>query len=138
MEIEEVNNPAQGEHVEMIDASEEDSTMEIQSGFEEWRVAKEAFHIDELDLHIIDDKPQTTLMEELESFEMGLHDFPKPLEVGKSLPPGLKEKLKKFLQNNLDIFVWKHEDMVGIDPKTSCHHLKIDPKTNPHRKKRRA
>lgn len=138
MEIEEVNNPAQGEDIEMIDASKEDATMDIQSGSEEWRVAKEAFHIDELDFHIIDDKPLTTPMEELESFEMGLHDFPKSFEVGKSLPPGLKEKLKKFLRNNLDIFAWKHEDMVGIDPKTSCHHLKIDPKTNPHRQKMRA
>lgn len=34
-----------------------------------------------------------------------------------------------FLCDNLDIFVWKHEDMVGIDPKVSYHHLKIDSKS---------
>lgn len=27
---------------------------------------------------------------------------------------------------------------MGIDPKVSCHHLKIDPKVVPHRQKRRA
>lgn len=40
------------------------------------------------------------------------------------------------MYNNLDVFTWKHEDMVGIDPRVSWHHLKIDPTPNPHRQKR--
>lgn len=47
-------------------------------------------------------------------------------------------KLKNFLHSNIDAFAWDHEDMVGIDPKISCHDLKIDPKANSHRQKRRA
>lgn len=32
----------------------------------------------------------------------------------------------------------ENEDMVRINLKTSCHHLKIDSQANPHRQKRRA
>lgn len=62
----------------------------------------------------------------------------KSLHAGKNLPAKAKEKLKCFLLDNLDIFVWKHEDMVGNDSKVSCHYLKIDPKAPPHRQKMRA
>lgn len=42
-----------------------------------------------------------------------------------------------FLQRNLDVFVRRHEDMVRIDPKVSCHCLNISPTYVPHRQKRR-
>lgn len=38
----------------------------------------------------------------------------------------------------MDIFAWKHEDMIGINPKVSCHHLKIDPKAMPYQQKMRS
>lgn len=105
---------------------------------EEVIVAEESSQIDELDPRIVDGELQTALVEELRSFKVGSNDFPKSLQVDKSLSPALKEKLKNFMQNYLDIFAWKHEDMVGIGPKASHHHLKIDPKANPHRRKMRA
>lgn len=43
----------------MVDASEEEATMEIQSGLEEGRVAKEASRTDKLEPRIIDNEPQT-------------------------------------------------------------------------------
>lgn len=60
-------------------------------------------------------------------------DLAKVLQVEKGLSPEVKEKLKDFLRRNLDVFAWKHEDMVGIDSKVSCHHLKIDFNVAPHR-----
>lgn len=60
------------------------------------------------------------------------------MQVGKNLSTIVKEKLKSFLCSNLEVFDWKHEDMIGIGPKVSCHHLKIDLKTNPIQQKRKA
>lgn len=34
-----------------------------------------------------------------------------------------KIDLKDFLCKNSDVFAWKHEDIIGIDPKVSCHRL---------------
>ncbi|XP_022880877.1 uncharacterized protein LOC111398174 [Olea europaea var. sylvestris] len=98
----------------------------------------EVLVIDEIDLHVIEHKPQTSPVEELESFSVDPRDPSKLLKVGKGLSSTVKEKLKDFLSRNLDIFAWRHEDMVGIDPKVSCHHLKIDPKVASHRQKKRA
>lgn len=39
----------------------------------------------------------------------------------------LKE-LKSFLGRKLDVFAWKHKDMVGTNQKVICHHFKIDPR----------
>lgn len=36
--------------------------------------------------------------------------------------------LKIFLNANLDVFAWKHNHIVGIDPKITSHVLKLDPK----------
>lgn len=65
--------------------------MKIQSGPEE------ASHINELDSRIVDDEPQIAPVEELKRFGVGPHDSSKSLQVRKSLPPALKEKLKNFL-----------------------------------------
>lgn len=48
-----------------------------------------------------------------------------------------KEKFKDILGRNLDVFAWGHNNMVGIDPKVNCHHLKIDSTIVPHRQKMR-
>lgn len=50
----------------------------------------------------------------------------------------MKAKLKSFILNNLDAFAWKHEDIVGIDPKISCHRLNVDLKFTSYRQKRKA
>lgn len=99
---------------------------------------KELSMIDEIDPRVIEYEPQETLIEEIESFSINPRNPAKVLKVGVGLSNDIKEKLKDFLHKNLDVFVWRHEDTVGIDPKVSCHHLKIDPKVAPHRQKRRA
>lgn len=40
----------------------------------------------------------------------------------------MKVLLKSFLIVNLDVFVWKHNNKVEIDPKVACYTLKIDPR----------
>ncbi|CAI9763109.1 unnamed protein product [Fraxinus pennsylvanica] len=119
-------------------SSKEEAVHEKQTTLEEWRVAEEAVNLDELDPRIIDCKPQTSPMEELESFSVDPQDPSKHLQVGRNLPIEANEELKSFLLKHLDVFTWKHGDMVGIEPKISCHHLNIDPKVVAHRQKRRA
>lgn len=68
---------------------------------------------------------------------MDLQDASKVLQVGKDLGDEAKEELKDFIHNNSDIFVWKLEDMIGIDPRISCHHLQIDPAQTLYRQKMR-
>lgn len=77
-------------------------------------------------------------MEELKSFQVDPLDPTKLLQVQKGLPMEIKEKLKDFIEKNLEVFAWRHENMVGIDLKISYHHLKIDPATVPYRQKRMA
>lgn len=76
-------------------------------------------------------------MEELETFPVNPEDPNQVLRIGKSLSPEAKTEMIRFLKGNLDVFAWKHEDMVGIDPRISCHHLNINPSYAPHRQKRR-
>lgn len=46
---------------------------------------------------------------------------------------------KKFIVANLNVFDWKHADMVRIDSKVPCHalkhNLKIKPKMQRHQSK---
>ncbi|XP_074346814.1 uncharacterized protein LOC141685617 [Apium graveolens] len=54
------------------------------------------------------------------------------------LPQKLREVLSIFLLANLDVFAWRHSDMVGIDSEVMCHRLNIDPKHKGIRQKCRA
>lgn len=91
-----------------------------------------------LDPRITELDSRATPVEELEFFPIDPQDFPKTLLVGKELNPEDKQKLKDFLLDNLDVYAWRHGDMIGIDPKVSCHHLNIDPKFITHQQKIRA
>ena len=53
------------------------------------------------------------------------------------LQPYLKDELVKFLKKNLDIFAWRHEDMLGIDGDVIEHHLNVDPMKKLVQQKRR-
>lgn len=88
---------------------------------------EETLPLDELKPQIIESEPQTTLVEKLESFSANPQDSAQALRIGKSLPLVIKEELKNFLRRNLDVFAWRHEDMVGIGPKFNFHHLIIKP-----------
>ncbi|XP_022859516.1 uncharacterized protein LOC111380239 [Olea europaea var. sylvestris] len=77
-------------------------------------------------------------MEELETFPVNPEDSNQVLRIEKSLSPEEKIEMIRFLKENLDVFAWKHKDIVGIDSRISCHHLNINPSYAPHRQKRRA
>ena len=51
----------------------------------------------------------------------------KVLKIGKNLPDGIQQAISKFLRQNLDVFVWAHSDMEGIDPSIMSHRLNVDP-----------
>ena len=48
-----------------------------------------------------------------------------------------KQDLIHFLKKSIDVFVWSHEDMSGIDPSVITHRLNVYPSSKPvHQKKR--
>lgn len=117
--------PEEGEDVEMISAVIDE-------------IPPEQGSVDTvLDPRITESNSQAAPVEELEPFQVDPDDPTRVLQVGKELGSERKGLLKNFLLANLDVFAWKHGDMVGIDPKVSCHHLNIDPKFTSHRQKRR-
>lgn len=54
-------------------------------------------------------------MEDLEDVELVGGDPSKSTKLGGELQLVVKEKIVKFLKNNLDVFAWSHKDMLGID-----------------------
>lgn len=71
---------------------------------------------------------EVTEVKELESFSTSSGDINMALKIGKELSEPMKGLLKKFLIKNLDVFSWKHANMVDIDPKVAWNALKIDHK----------
>ena len=45
--------------------------------------------------------------------------------IGTSMKEKTKQDLVQFLRENIDVFAWSHEDMVGIDPNVIIHHLNV-------------
>ncbi|KAL2492838.1 Uncharacterized protein Adt_28466 [Abeliophyllum distichum] len=91
--------------------------------------AEEDMILDEgLDLQIIGPDSLASLEEKLETFPVNSSDPSKMLQLGQKLDEGMKEKLKQILRENVDVFVWKHSDMVGIIPSVAYHSLNVDPK----------
>ena len=58
-------------------------------------------------------------------------DTAKVTKVGTRLDPVLKSKIMEFLKQNLDVFDWTHEDMLGIDNEAIEHKLNVDPTKKP-------
>lgn len=52
-------------------------------------------------------------------------------QVGKELPPPLKEDIIRFLFDHLKNFAWCSQDILGIDPSIVEHSLNIDPTYKP-------
>ncbi|KAL2479834.1 Uncharacterized protein Adt_32800 [Abeliophyllum distichum] len=90
-----------------------------------------------LDLRIIGSDSLASPAEELEASSVNPLEPTQELKVEEKLEGKMKDELKRFLRENIDIFAWKHSDMVGIDPSVACHALKVDPKMRPKIQKRR-
>ena len=75
---------------------------------------------------IIEEKtPEIT--EKLETVKLVEGDPIKMTQVGTSLNLQTKKEIISFLKDNLDIFTWSHEDMLGIPADIIQHHLNVDP-----------
>ena len=61
----------------------------------------------------------------------------KTTNIGTKMDGRVKEALVEFLKDNMDVFVWMHEDMLGIDPSVICHKLNVDMSMRPINQKRR-
>ncbi|VFQ90223.1 unnamed protein product [Cuscuta campestris] len=59
------------------------------------------------------------------------------VKVGKTLTPGLKERLVSILQSFKLLFAWGPGDMPGVDPRIICHRLAVDPTHKPIKQKKR-
>ena len=63
------------------------------------------------------------------------NDPSKTILVGNFLPKEVKHELIEFLKQNLDIFAWTHEDMIGVDPTESIHRLNLRTNAKPMKQK---
>ena len=98
--------------------------------------AVDNIYMDELDMH---NKVNTRLepSEELEPVQ--LDDNPEHLAyIGSKLAEDLRSLLTHFLKQNQDVFVWKQEDMGGIDPAIITHRLNVSPSFKLVKQKRRS
>ena len=49
----------------------------------------------------------------------------------------MRTRLIRFLKENLDVFAWRHEDMLGIDPEVIQHKLNVNPERKPVQQRQR-
>ena len=71
------------------------------------------------------------ITEKLETIELVEEDPTKTTQVGTSLNLQTKKEIISFLKDNLDVFTWSREDMLGILANIIQHHLNMDPKKKP-------
>ena len=71
------------------------------------------------------------IIEKLETIELVEGDPTKTTQVGTSLNLQTKKEIISFLKDNLDVFTWSREDMLGILANIIQHHLNMDPKKKP-------
>ena len=77
-------------------------------------------------------------MEALETVALTKDETIKTTRIGTMLSPEMRTRLIQFLKENLDVFVWSHEDMSGISPKVIQHKLNVNPKRKPVQQRQKA
>ena len=75
---------------------------------------------------VVEEKPKG-LSQEREEVNLVEGDTAKVTKVGTGLNLVLKSKIVEFLTQNLDVFAWTHEDMLGINNEAIEHKLNVDP-----------
>ena len=98
--------------------------------------AVDSIYVDKLNMRDkVNTRPEPS--EELEPIQ--LDDHPKHLAyVGSKLAEDLRSLLIWFLKHSKDVFVWKQEDIGGIDPAIITHKLSVSPSFKPVKQKRRS
>ena len=76
-------------------------------------------------------------MEHLEEISLDENIPSRITRVGTQTNPSFCKELTLSLKNNQDIFAWKHEDMLGINPSVMIHKLNVCPSFSPIRQKKR-
>ena len=93
-------------------------------------------YMDELDMRD-EVTTQPTPLEELEPIQLG--DQPEHLVyIGSKLTEDIIRSLIRFLEQNMEVFAWKQEDMGGVDPAVITHKLNVNPSFKPVKQKRRS
>ena len=82
---------------------------------------------------LLDDEGTTRPIEDLVDLPVDDKEPSKVLKIGKNLSKEVREAISEFLRWNLDVFVWAHSDMEGINPSIMSHCLNIDPSRKPTR-----
>ena len=82
-------------------------------------------YMDELDMRDeVSTRPASS--EELEPVQLG--DQPEHLVyIGSKLSEGIRSPLIHFLEQNMEVFAWKQEDMGGVNPAMITHKLNVNP-----------
>ena len=65
-------------------------------------------------------------MEALEIVALTEGETTKTTRIGTTLSLELRTRLVQFFKENLDIFAWSHEDMLGISPEVIRHKLNVN------------
>ena len=77
---------------------------------------------------------QRAIAEPIEELEEVTLDESKPewtTRMGTLSSRMVRQALITFLKENLDVFAWSHEDMLGIDPSIIVHRLNVSPSSPP-------
>ena len=75
-------------------------------------------------------------VEALEIVELVKGEVTKTTKIGTTLSLEMRVRLVQFLKENLDVFAWSHEDMLGISPRVIEHKLNVNPENKPVQQKR--
>ena len=75
--------------------------------------------------------------EVLENISLDESNPEKCTKVEVDLEKKIKKDLVRFLRKSIDVFVWSHEDMPGIDPSVITHRLNVYPSSKPVQQKKR-
>ena len=77
------------------------------------------------------------IIEKLETIELVEGSPEKTTQIGTNLSPETREGIVSFLKDNLDVFAWSHEDMLGIPASIIQHRLNVDLEKKPVQQRRR-
>ena len=83
---------------------------------------------------MVEEEPKES-SQELEEVNLVDEDTTKVTKVGTRLSTVLKSRIVEFLKQNLDVFAWTNEDMLGIDNKVIEHKLNVNPTKKPIQQK---
>ena len=86
-------------------------------------------YMDELDMRDeVTTRPAP--LEELEPIQLG-DQLEHLVYIGSKLVEDIRSSLICFLEQNMEVFAWKQEDMGGLDPTMITHKLNVNPSFKP-------